>query len=131
MRDWVYRRNIRPTQPAYRYVCYQGPQTIITSRLAGHYPCLKLGPPWWFQDSIEGMARFRQLVTETSGIYNTVGFNDDTRAFPSIPARHDLARRVDCNFLAGLVARHVIDMSDAQSMSKALAYDLVKQAYKL
>jgi len=99
--------------------------------LAGHYPCLKLGPPWWFQDSIEGMTRFRQRVTETSGIYNTVGFNDDTRAFPSIPARHDLARRVDCNFLAGLVARHVIDMSDAQSMSKALAYDLVKKAYKL
>ena len=77
------------------------------------------------------MTRFRQRVTETSGIYNTVGFNDDTRAFSSIPARHDLARRVDCNFLAGLVARHVIDMSDAQSMSKALAYDLVKQAYKL
>ncbi len=99
--------------------------------LAGHYPCLKLGPPWWFQDSIEGMTRFRQRVTETAGIYNTVGFNDDTRAFPSIPARHDLARRVDCNFLAGLVARHVIDMSDAQSMSKALVYDLVKQAYKL
>ncbi len=99
--------------------------------LAGHYPCLKLGPPWWFQDSIEGMTRFRQRVTETAGIYNTVGFNDDTRAFPSIPARHDLARRVDCNFLAGLVTRHVIDMRDAQSMSKALVYDLVKQAYKL
>ncbi len=77
------------------------------------------------------MTRFRQRVTETSGIYNTVGFNDDTRVFPSIPARHDLARRVDCNFLACLVARHVIDMGDARSMSKALAYDLVKQAYKL
>lgn len=99
--------------------------------LAGHYPCLKLGPPWWFQASIEGMIRFRQRVTETAGIYNTVGFNDDTRAFPSIPARHDLARRVDCNFLADLVARHVIDMGDARSMSKALTCDLVKQAYKL
>ncbi len=99
--------------------------------LAGHYPALKLGPPWWFHDSIEGMTRFRQRVTETAGIYNTVGFNDDTRAFPSIPARHDLSRRVDSNYLARLVARHIIDMEDARRMSRALAYDLVKKAYKL
>ncbi|MFQ5772183.1 MAG: glucuronate isomerase [bacterium] len=99
--------------------------------LAGHYPALKLGPPWWFHDSIEGMTRFRQRVTETAGIYNTVGFNDDTRSFPSIPARHDLARRIDANYLAGLVARHIIDMSDARTMSHALAYDLVKKAYHL
>lgn len=99
--------------------------------LAGHYPCMKLGPPWWFHDSIEGMQRFRALATETAGIYNTVGFNDDTRAFPSIPARHDLARRMDSNFLAGLAARHIIDMSDARKMSRALAYDLVKKGYKL
>lgn len=99
--------------------------------LAGHYPALKLGPPWWFHDSIEGMSRFRQHVTETAGIYNTVGFNDDTRAFPSIPARHDLSRRIDSNYLARLVARHIIDMEDARRMSRALAYDLVKKAYKL
>lgn len=99
--------------------------------LAGHYPAMKLGPPWWFHDSIEGMARFRQRVTETAGIYNTVGFNDDTRAFPSIPARHDLARRIDANYLAGLVARHIIDMEEAQTMTRALAYDLAKRAYKL
>ena len=99
--------------------------------LAGHYPAMKLGPAWWFHDSIEGMTRYRQMVTETAGIYNTVGFNDDTRAFPSIPARHDLSRRVDSNFLAGLVARHIIDMSDARQMSRALAYDLVKKAYRL
>ena len=99
--------------------------------LAGHYPSLKLGPAWWFNDSIEGMTRFRQRVTETAGIYNTVGFNDDTRAFPSIPARHDLARRIDSNFLAGLVARHVISMTDAYKLSKALAYDLVKENYNL
>ncbi len=74
--------------------------------LAGHYPCLRLGPPWWFYDSPEGMTRFRQLTTETAGFYNTVGFNDDTRAFLSIPARHDVARRVDCAFLASLVAEH-------------------------
>ena len=99
--------------------------------LAGHYPAMKLGPAWWFHDSIEGMTRYRQMVTETAGIYNTVGFNDDTRAFPSIPARHDLSRRVDSNFLAGLVARHIIDLKDARTMSRALAYDLVKKAYKL
>jgi glucuronate isomerase len=99
--------------------------------LAGHYPAMKLGPPWWFNDSIEGMTRFRQSVTETAGIYNTAGFNDDTRAFPSIPARHDLCRRMDSNFLAGLAARHIIDMKDAREMSRALAYDLVKSAYKL
>ena len=99
--------------------------------LAGHYPALKLGPPWWFHDSIEGMTRFRQRVTETGGIYNTVGFNDDTRAFLSIPARHDLSRRVDSNFLAGMVARHIVTMNEAKVLSKALAYDLVKKAYKL
>ena len=99
--------------------------------LAGHYPAMKLGPPWWFHDSIEGMTRFRARATETAGIYNTVGFNDDTRAFPSISARHDLSRRIDSNFLARLVARHMIDMDDARQMSRALAYDLVKKAYKL
>ncbi len=77
------------------------------------------------------MKRFREATTETAGIYKTAGFNDDTRAFCSIPARHDLARRVDANFLAGLVARHVIDMSDASRMARSLAYDLVKETYKL
>ncbi len=99
--------------------------------LAGHYPAVKLGPPWWFHDSIEGMTRFRQSVIETAGIYNTVGFNDDTRAFASIPARHDLSRRIDSNFLAGLVARHIIDMNEARSLSRALAYDLAKETYRL
>lgn len=99
--------------------------------LAGHYPAMKLGPAWWFNDSIEGMMRYRLQVTETAGIYNTVGFNDDTRAFPSIPARHDVSRRVDSSFLAYLVARHVIDLSDARHLSKAMAYELVKKAYNL
>jgi glucuronate isomerase len=99
--------------------------------LAGHYPALRLGPPWWFHDSLEGMRRFRDQVTETAGIYNTAGFNDDTRAFCSIPARHDLARRVDANWLGTLVARHQIDLSDAREMARALAYDLVRQTYKL
>lgn len=99
--------------------------------LAGHYPALRLGPPWWFHDSIEGMQRFRHAVTETAGFYNTAGFNDDTRAFCSIPARHDLNRRVDANFLAGLVARHVLDLDAAHEVAAALAYGLAKETYKL
>lgn len=99
--------------------------------LAGHYPCLRLGPPWWFLDSPEGMMRFRELATETAGFYNTVGFNDDTRAFLSIPARHDVARRVDCAFLARLVSEHRLDESEAFEVAHDLAYGLVKDAYRL
>jgi glucuronate isomerase len=99
--------------------------------LAGHYPCLRLGPAWWFNDSPEGMMRFRQQVTETAGFYNTVGFNDDTRAFLSIQARHDVARRIDCAFLARLVAEHRLDEDEAFEVAHELAYGLVKKAYKL
>jgi len=99
--------------------------------LAGHYPAMRLGPAWWFHDSIEGMRRYRQQTTETAGIYNTAGFNDDTRGFCSIPARHDLSRRMDANWLAGLVARHIVDLGDAHEMARALAYDLAKDAYRL
>ena len=99
--------------------------------LAGHYPCLKLGPAWWFHDSPEGMRRFREMTTETAGFYNTVGFNDDTRAFPSIPARHDVARRIDCAFLARLVSEHRLDEDEAHEVARDLAYRLPKEAYKL
>jgi len=99
--------------------------------LAGHYPALRLGPPWWFNDSPEGMRRFRDQVTETGGFYNTVGFNDDTRAFFSIPARHDVARRMDCAFLARLVVEHRLELDEAHQVARALTYDLVKAAYKL
>ncbi|MGA2277909.1 MAG: glucuronate isomerase, partial [Terracidiphilus sp.] len=99
--------------------------------LAGHYPCLRLGPAWWFHDSPEGMMRFRQQVTETAGFYNTVGFNDDTRAFLSIPARHDVARRVDCAFLAKLVTEHRLDEDEAFEVAHELTYGLVKKAYRL
>ena len=99
--------------------------------LAGHYPALRLGPSWWFHDSPEGMRRFREMVTETAGFYNTVGFNDDTRAFCSIPARHDVARRVDCAFLARLVAEHRLDEDEARELAADLAYRLAKKAYKL
>ncbi len=99
--------------------------------LAGHYPCLRLGPAWWFHDSPEGMRRFRQMTTETAGFYNTVGFNDDTRAFLSIPARHDVARRMDCGFLAELVADHRLAEDEAAELAQELSYGLAKRAYKL
>jgi glucuronate isomerase len=99
--------------------------------LAGHYPAMKLGPAWWFNDSPEGMRRFRECVTETAGFYNTVGFNDDTRAFLSIPARHDVARRVDCSFLARLVVEHRMNEDEAVELAMDLTYNLAKKAYKL
>jgi glucuronate isomerase len=99
--------------------------------LAGHYPALKLGPAWWFHDSPEGMRRFRGSMTETAGFYNTVGFNDDTRAFLSIPARHDVARRIDCGFLAQLVAEHRLEEWEAAELAVDLSYNLAKAAYKL
>ncbi len=99
--------------------------------LAGYYPVLKLGPAWWFNDSPEGMRRFRECVTETAGFYNTVGFNDDTRAFLSIPSRHDMARRIDASFLARLVAEHRLGMSHAEKVAKDLAYNVPKENYNL
>lgn len=99
--------------------------------LAGHYPALRIGPAWWFHDSPEGMRRFREQVTETAGFYNTVGFNDDTRAFFSIPARHDLSRRIDCGFLARLVAEHRLERDEAFEVAHDLAYRLAKDAYRL
>ena len=134
-----YTRNLRPllnaygNDPRYTLVLFTLDESTYARELAplaGHYPALRLGPPWWFHDSIEGMRRFREMTTETAGIYNTAGFNDDTRAFCSIPARHDVARRMDANFLGGLVARHIVDLGDARRMARALAYDLVRETYR-
>jgi len=99
--------------------------------LAGHYPAIKIGPPWWFYDSLAGMQRYFNQLMETAGIYNTAGFNDDTRAFPSIPTRHDVWRRSACDWLAGLLVRHIIDKNDAHQMARALVYDLAKSTYNL
>jgi glucuronate isomerase len=99
--------------------------------LAGHYPALRLGPPWWFFDSLNGMRRYFDTVMETVGLHNTVGFNDDTRAFPSIPTRHDLWRRAAANWVAGLLVRHLIDDADASEMMFDCAYRLAKDAYRL
>jgi glucuronate isomerase len=99
--------------------------------LAGHYPAMRLGPPWWFHDSLNGIRRYFERVMETAGLYNTVGFNDDTRAFPSIPARHDVWRRASADWIAGLVVRAIVDADDAREMILDLAYRLAKRAYKL
>ena len=99
--------------------------------LAGHYPAVKIGPPWWFYDSVNGMRRYFDRIMETAGIYNTAGFNDDTRAFASIPARHDVWRRASANWVAGLVVRGLIDLRDGREMVHELAYGLAKRAYKL
>jgi glucuronate isomerase len=99
--------------------------------LAGHYPAMKVGPAWWFHDSPEGMRRFREQITETAGFYNTVGFNDDTRAFLSIPARHDAARRIDCGVLARWVTEHRLEDWEAAELAADLAYNLARRAYRL
>ncbi len=99
--------------------------------LAGHYPALLLGPPWWFFDSVNGMRRYFDRVVETAGLYNTAGFNDDTRAFASIPVRHDVWRRVSCNWLAGLVARGMLGRDDALEMAGDCAVGLARKAYRL
>ncbi len=126
--------NAYGNHPDFRLVLFTLDETTYSRELAplaGHYPALRLGPPWWFHDSIEGMMRFRRRTTETASIYNTAGFNDDTRAFCSIPARHDLCRRVDANYLARLVTRHQIDLEEAHRMAHALTYGLVKDTYQL
>lgn len=126
--------NLFGNEPSLTIILFTLDETAYTRELAplaGHYPCLRLGPPWWFHDSPEGMLRFREQATETAGFYNTVGFNDDTRAFLSIPARHDVARRMDCAFLAKLVAEHRLDEDEAFEVAQDLTYRLVKKAYSL
>ena len=113
--------------PALQIILFTLDETTYSRELAplaGHYPSLKLGPAWWFHDSPEGMKRFRQQTMETAGFYNTVGFND----VMSIPARHDVARRVDAGFLAELVADHRLSLEEAYEVEKDLTYNLAKKA---
>ncbi|RCS22231.1 glucuronate isomerase [Phyllobacterium salinisoli] len=122
------------TEPGLSVILFTLDETAYSRELAplaGVYPSLKLGPAWWFFDSAEGMRRFRELTTETAGFYNTVGFNDDTRAFCSIPARHDVARRVDCAYLAQLVVTGRLREDEAHEVAHDLTYRLVKEAYRL
>ena len=99
--------------------------------LAGYYPALRLGPPWWFFDSVKGIERYLDAVVETAGIRNLAGFNDDTRAFASIPARHDVWRRVTSNWLAGEVVKGLMDDEDAREAAIDLAYRQAKDTYRL
>ena len=133
-------RNLHPllnrygSDPRYTLILFTLDETTYgreLAPLAGHYPAVKLGPPWWFFDSLNGMDYFFDKVMETAGVYNTTGFNDDTRAFPSIPARHDVWRRAAANWIARMHVRGIIDLEDAESMAHDLAYGLAKQAYKL
>jgi glucuronate isomerase len=132
-------RNLHPllnrygTNPALTLILFTLDEATYSRELAplaGHYPAVKLGPPWWFFDSLNGMARYFDQVMETAGLYNTAGFNDDTRAFPSIPARHDLWRRASVNWIAGLVVRGIIDQDDAEAMAYDTVYRLAKETYK-
>ena len=121
-------------EPGFRLVLFTLDESTYARELgplAGHYPCLLLGPAWWFHDAPEGMWRFREQTLSTAGFYNTVGFNDDTRAFMSIPARHDVARRIDCAALAKLVTEHRLEEDEAATLAVDLAYNLPKRAYKL
>lgn len=135
-----YTRNLRPllnlygNDPHLTLILFTLDETTYARELAplaGHYPAVKLGPPWWFYDSLNGMRRYFDQVIETAGLYNTAGFNDDTRAFCSIPARHDLWRRAACNWLAGLVVRHIIEEAEACDMAVDCAAGLARRAYRL
>ncbi|UCH11497.1 MAG: glucuronate isomerase [Fidelibacterota bacterium] len=126
--------NTYGNDPRFRVIVFTMDETVYARELAplaGHYPAMWLGPPWWFNDSAEGMTIFRERITETAGFHKTVGFIDDTRAFASIPARHDVSRRVDANYLARQVSRYLIDREEAGKIIRALAYDLSKHAYNL
>ncbi len=98
--------------------------------LAGHYPALRLGPPWWFYDSPEGIRRFYRRVVETAGFSNLVGFNDDARSLLTIPARHDMSRRLNAGFLAGLVAEHRLEEEDAVDLACDLTYNLARTTFQ-
>ena len=133
-------RNLKPLLDGYgnhekmRLVLFNLDETTLSRELAplaGHYPCLRLGPPWWFYDSWLGIIRFLDAVVETAGIYNLAGFNDDTRAYPSIPTRHDVWRRACAQWLAAQMVRGFVDDEDAHDMMRALAYDLAKDTYRL
>jgi glucuronate isomerase len=136
--EWVY--NLKPlldrfgNDPRLTLVLFTIDETSYSRELAplaGYYPALKLGPPWWFHDSLNGLARYFDQAMETAGLYNTAGFNDDTRAFASIPARHDVWRRASANWLAGLVVRGLLDRAEAAEMALDMANGLARRTYKL
>ena len=125
---------IRGLDPRFRLILFTIDETVYSRELApiaGAYPSVRLGAPWWFLDSPAGMARFRELVTETAGFYRSSGFIDDTRAFLSIPARHDMARRLDSAFLARLVREGRVDQASAERIIVDLVDTLPRKVFKL
>lgn len=131
-------RSLRPVleafghEPGFRLVVFTVDESTYSRELAplaGVYPALRLGAPWWFLDAPAAMHRAREATIETAGLRNTSGFVDDTRAFCSIPARHDVSRRVDAAFLARLVAEHRLDLDEAHDAAADLAYRLAESAY--
>ena len=136
--EWT--RNLRPLLNAYgddarfRLIPFTLDESTYSRELAplaGHYPAMLLGPPWWFFDSPLGIHRYFDRVIETAGLYNTAGFNDDTRAFASIPSRHDVWRRASCDWLAGMAVRGLLTEDEAHEMAHECAYDLAKRAYRV
>ncbi len=136
--EWT--RNLHPLlgeygdDPRFRLIVFTLDESTFSRELAplaGHYPALLLGPPWWFLDSPLAIRRYLDAVVETAGIQNLAGFNDDTRAFASIPVRHDVWRRVTCDWLAGQVVTGIVDEEDAGEMAIDLAYRLARRAYRL
>jgi glucuronate isomerase len=136
--EWT--RNLKPLLDAFgmnsklRLILFTLDESSYSRELApiaGAYPAVRLGPPWWFHDSPNGMMRYFERVMETAGIFNTVGFNDDTRGFLSIPARHDLWRRISAVWLAKLVHRGQLSLEAARDRMQDLSYDLAKKGYRL
>ena len=136
--EWT--RNLRPllneygADPRFRLIPFTLDESTYgreLAPLAGHYPAMLLGPPWWFFDSPNGIRRYFDAVVETAGLYNTAGFNDDTRAFASIPSRHDVWRRASCDWLAGLVVQGLLAEDEAHEMAHECAYGLAKRAYRV
>jgi glucuronate isomerase len=120
--------------PGFHLVLFTLDETVFSREvapLAGFYPSVYVGVPWWFLDAPHAMRRFRAAVTETVGFSRTSGFVDDTRAFCSIPARHDMSRRVDAGWLAQLVAEHQLDEEEAVTTARALVTDQPRQVFKL
>lgn len=136
--DWV--RGLEPllnrvgNDPRLTLILFTLDETTYARELApmaGHWPCLRIGPPWWFHDSAAGIARYLDQVVETAGYHNLAGFNDDTRAFLSIPARHDLWRRAVSLHSAAQVERGYFDLSTAKEVAQLLATDLAHKTYRL
>ncbi|MEJ3403710.1 glucuronate isomerase [Rathayibacter sp. YIM 133350] len=122
------------TDPTFRLVLFTVDETTFSREiapLAGFYPSVYAGAPWWFLDSPSGITRYRQAVTDSAGFSKTSGFIDDTRAFCSIPARHDVSRRTDAAYLASLVATHQITEDDAVSLAHRLVDGIPRATFRL